>query len=157
MIMQKLMMVLLIVALCGSNVYAYDWAISMLGTSNESYVASFGKVVEQQFEIGVHVMMSDTANPDDAYDMSLGPYIAGDIPVPQLIQLADYKVYGGISGLWNLKQKEPVARTFIAGLLYPDRDISPVLGVEFKIFEGEMNVKRSDDGLLWFGGLRIRF
>jgi len=155
--MRRMFMVVLLVCVFGCTANAFDGAFSLLGTSNDSYVASFGKVVKYKYEVGVHVMISDTSNPDDAYDMSVGPYIAGDIPVPQIIQLADYKVYGGLSGLWNLKQKEPVGRFFIAGLLYPDRDISPVLGVEYKQFEGDMQVKKRDDGLLWFGGLRIKF
>lgn len=155
--MQKLIVAIIMVLFMAGCSGPY--AITGMGSSEGDAGASFGKVVNENVEVGITAISYNMEDNHDTY--AVGPYAAYLIPMPDKIK-DEWQPLAGGAMLLNMDdgQGEFVPKAFAGVIKDPGNTISLFALAEKSFPSGAINspdIKaRGEDVYGWFG-LRYRF
>ena len=157
--MKRFAIVALTLLFCSICIADTNWSINLLGNFDNDIVVGAGRVIAPGTEIGLSVAMYSPEDIGTDSDVCVGPYIATEFEIPGNPFAADITTYAGISPQIDVDTAEPLCEFFVAGILYPDRQVSPVLVARYNWLDDDLVAAQTDivDGFDMFMGLRAKF
>jgi hypothetical protein len=153
--LRMILAVLLMTSLVTADV-PWKWAITCMTGNQGEIVFSAGRIFNDgRSEVGVTAILYDEQNTND-HDPSIGLHVGTEMPIP--VPVDDVKTYVGVAPMLETQDWKPVLMPFVAGILYPDREVSPFATWRYNIFlDGSINEQSIPKGTIVFGGLRFLF
>jgi hypothetical protein len=150
---------ILAVILMSSAVWAEmelpKWSITGMTGNQGEIVFSGGRIFnEGRSEVGVTAILYDEQNTND-HDPSIGLHVGTEMPIP--VPMDDVKTYVGVAPMLETRDWRPVLIPFVVGILYPDREVSPIITWRYNITDGSIDERSIPQGSIVFGGLRFLF
>ena len=149
--------VILLIALLCTSCFAADWTVNVLGNQDKDIIAGAGRTMWGNTEVGLSVCVYDNPLVSNDYDVTVGPYIATSLPIPSPFN-EDVASYVGVSPQFDIEEGNPVFEVFAAGIVYPDRHVSPIILAKYNWLKDSAKAETDiEPGGALFAGLRLRF